>query len=770
MQLLGTVVFLCGCLCFNYLNLIPSNHILIIFAVTSVLSSIALFKLSRVISIAIFLFSVGFFWTYLQAHAVLKHALLPELEGKNLVVEGIVASIPEQNAGMTRFEFDINTVYSENQKWQSPGKVRLSWQGETPLLWVGSSWRLEIRLKRPHSLSNPGSFDQEQWDFAHRIRANGYVLNSRDNQSLGFSQINYRLQRWRQAIFFEIETLLQGREYRGFITALTVGIRNSISSNQWEDLRNTGTNHLMAIAGLHIGFIVVFVNGLLRKIWKRSNRLCLLFPAPKAAASGALVAAIIYSALAGFALPTQRAIIMLGIHLLGIIFDRPIKLLQTTLTALVIILLIDPLTILTDSFWMSFLAVAAILYGMSGRLKKDSLWWKYGRVQWVIGVGLIPLSLLFFQQISLIGIFVNFIAIPVVGFLILPICWLSLLSLHFSKVFTQDLLLLANQLFSWIWPIISEMGHWPEGQWYGSLVNRIFFIGVIFGCGLWLAPTRFPGRWLSCFGFLPLLIPQTKCVPYHNYELTILDVGQGLATVVQTQHHVLVFDTGAKLGPDYDMGALVVLPFLRDQGILTVDKLIISHADNDHRGGLESVLAEIPVKELDTSVPELQSQFKGSACEQGKHWQWDDVQFEYLYPPPNQVFANNDSSCVLRISNGNTTTLLTGDIEHKSEKWLVSNEANGLSAQVLIAPHHGSKTSSSQELLSRVHPKIVVFSTGYKNRYHFPHPLIVSRYQQMGVTMYNTASCGEISFSMGKRFQAHPCYRQMNRHFWATNL
>lgn len=713
------------------------------------------------------IFLLGFGWTLLFATQIQQKQLATELIGKDVIVKGIIASIPEQSAGLKRFEFKVQTLQYQNKFFSNPGLIRLSWYDDQQKLIVGSTWQLTVRLKPAHGLANPGGFDQEKWLFAHHLRATGYVIPKANNYLLAkphfwqdpFDQL-------RQQLDEKIKTSLPNHNYLGFIMALTVGIRDQITHAQWQDLRNTGTNHLMAIAGLHIGFLVGFIYAIVTRVWRYSERLCLWLPAKQAAASFALIIAFIYAGLAGFSLPTQRAIIMLAVYLGSVLLNRSVPVLRTLAIALVIILILDPLSALTESFWLSFVAVGAIIMGMNGRLGETSLWWRYGRVQWVISIGLIPLSLIFFQQLSLIGVIANFIAIPMVGFIILPLCLLGSLCLLISTTLGHWLLLFAAQLFTVFWPLISWLGQLPDWQWHGAIPNTIALLCIVFACLLWLAPKNFPARWVGVFGILPVLLPLKNSMNPNDFCLTVLDVGQGLATVIETQHHTLVFDTGAQLTPEYDMGEVVVVPYLRAKRINQIDKLVISHADNDHKGGMLSVLRNLPVKEIESSVANLVPGRTTSLCTAGKTWAWDGVTFTYLYPP-DKIFENNDSSCVLKISNAHQSIMLTGDIEHKSEAYILNSMPGQLITDVLVAPHHGSRTSSTAKFVAATSPKIVVFATGYHNRYHFPNKVVVERYLKQGTTMYNTASCGAVTISLNGTSLKPICYRLEEPHFWS---
>lgn len=746
--------------------------------------------------------SIGFSWIGLHADWRLLYVLPKTLENKDVIVQGTIASIPEEVENGQRFEFQISKLQYQNHDWLSPGKVRLIWEASPLTLSVGDQWQLRVRLKRPHATLNPGSFDYEAWLFANNIRATGYVRAAISvNKLLTSHKFSHPLDRMRQYVAEFIVKKLQNNSVTGFITALTVGVRDQITAEQWQTLRNTGTNHLMAIAGLHIGLISGLVFFLVNFLWRRilyviareqsdrsnpgTNMTGLLrptglamtkinffagmtkVPAQQAAAFAALIAAVFYSALAGFSLPTQRAVIMLGVFLITILLRRHLPPWHALLLALLIILFWDPLSILSSSFWLSFGVVALIIYAMSGRLRQSNKWWRWGRVQGIIAIGIIPLTLLFFQQISLAGFIANMLAIPWIGFIILPLCLSSVLVLLISPHLAAWIFQLAAKLLNYFWPILQKIALIPWLQWHAAIPNVWILIISCLGILLLLAPRGFPARWLSIIWLTPLFFWVPPAPKPNEVWFTLLDVGQGLASIVRTQHHVLIYDTGPKFNDNFNMGDDVVVPYLRTQGINHVDMLVISHGDNDHIGGAQSVIAETHVQQIITSVPQYFPLGTAKYCVQGQSWQWDGVNFEFLYPPPGETNLDNDSSCVLKITGGNKSLLLTGDIEHRSEEYLVNTEEPLLRANILVAPHHGSGTSSTLKFVQAVDPQYVLFPVGYLNRYKFPNADVVQRYAQLGAQSYDSATAGAIFFKFDEdKIQLSESYRKTHGKFW----
>jgi competence protein ComEC len=473
----------------------------------------------------------------------------------------------------------------------------------------------------------------------------------------------------------------------------------------------------------------------------------------------------LYSAMAGFSIPTQRACMMLAVFLTTLLLRRKPLAWQGWAFALLCVVLINPLSVSSESLWLSFASVALIVYCMSGRLAMRGLWWKLGRIQWIIAVGLIPFSIWLFQQCSLISFLANSVAIPWVGFFVAPLSFFGALLLPVSATLGGSVLLLADKLLSVLWIFLSWCAHLHGVVWYQVIDSHFVLISACLSLFLLLLPAGMPGRWFGVIFALPLVLAKPVVPPSETAWLTLLDIGQGLSAVVQTQQHILVFDAGPRLSPNYDMGESVVAPFLHTLAAKKIDMLVISHGDNDHIGGAGALLRQFSVSEIKTSVPA--SLPKATYCMQGAKWRWDGVDFEFLYPTMNLLHQNNDSSCVLRVSAGGKQILLTGDIEKSAEKYLLATSKNSLAATILIAPHHGSKTSGNEDFIAAVKPTYVLFAVGYQNRYHFPHKSVVARYQKQGVLMLETDLAGAIKFTVNKDALLPPeLFRMQHRHYW----
>ncbi len=720
----------------------------------------------------------GVCWALLQAQLILDRSLPVELEGQDVLIHGVVVSVPERNFRRTRFEFEIESLSRAGQSYPSPGRVRLSWYraARSNSLHAGQRWQLKVRLKRPQGLLNPGGFDYEGWLFQHRIRATGYIRKSTKNQIVTPYSSSYFILRLREKIRDLITRITAGGESTGLLLALSIGERSQITPVQWQWLRQTGTSHLVAISGLHVGLVAGLMFLLLNRIWRLSGlfseRLMLYCPAPKAAAWGAMLAALVYAALAGFSLPTQRALIMLSIVMLSIVFSRHLTPGRTLALALLAVLIVDPLAVMSAGFWLSFLAVWVIVYGLVARVGGQGKWRQWWRAQWWVTLGLMPVLLLFFQQVSLIAPVANLVAIPLVSLLIAPLSLLGSLLLLLDPDWAMPLILLAVWLLERLADYLSWLANFPFAAWSASLLSLPVLGLSVLGMLWLLAPKGIPARWLGGVMLLPVLFARFDSPMLGEARFTLLDVGQGLAAVVQTQHHVLVFDTGARFGSNFNMGDAVLIPFLQHQGIAQIDRLILSHADNDHLGGAMALLAAVPVREILGS--DLQKMRKKGIiqrlkpCYAGQQWNWDGVVFRLLHPPAKTGLRRNDRSCVLQVEAGGQRLLLSGDVEKAAERALVRKYGNDLRAEILVAPHHGSKTSSTAAFIDAVSPRYVLFPVGYRNRYGFPHPTILARYRVQKIREYLTSATGAIRFTLGGgNADLEPqLFRQTNGHFW----
>jgi competence protein ComEC len=734
----------------------------------------AVFYKSKIYYLKFFLkitlgFFFGFIWTYFNAQSVLTQQLPFSLEGEVLSSVGTIWSIPTCDEQGCQFEFKIESIEKEFS-WKSGSIVILYWHKPSILPQVGERWHLPIKLKRPHAYFNPGSFDNEKNLFHKKIIAKGNVVKKLTFQKIEDSIWTRSLHRIRNNLRTRIKDALENRLFSGIIEALVTGLQSNISKEQWDILRQTGTSHLVAISGLHVGLLTGFIFQLVKVIGSFFPIRCLKRPIPFSAAIISLNVAILYALLAGFSVPTERAVIMISIVLFSIILKRKTSLWRNYCLTLGVVIFFDPLAVLAPGFWLSYGAVGIILYGMQGRMNANSLWWQWGRAQWVVFLGLIPFSVSLFEFVSLVSPIANLIAIPWVSFIVVPLALIgSFCHVLFNEHLGKKLLILCEYSLHLLWPILNFLSELP----FSSLKffsDSFFWILVAFLGVLWgLTPRGLPGKPLSIFCFLPLFLIKPSLLADKEARITVLDVGQGLSTIVETRHHTLIFDTGPKLSQHFNTGDQVVLPFLARHYITAVDLLLISHGDNDHAGSADAILKGIPVQHIMTSEPALFASFNPSTCVIGQQWEWDGVHFEILHPMSLFSKKRNDHACVLKVVAGLQSVLLTADIEAIAEQAMLKhNPANKLSATVLLVPHHGSKSSSTKEFIQRVDPKFAIIPVGYRNAYGHPHATVLESYRAEKIRVFNTVNHGAVSFTLNQekdKLSFHS-YRLDNLRYW----
>ncbi|MEZ5540766.1 MAG: DNA internalization-related competence protein ComEC/Rec2 [Pseudomonadota bacterium] len=713
---------------------------------------------------------LGFAWAVMHAALALQPVLDPAIEGRTVLVEGTVSGSPERYSGRySRFRFRITRLQS-GAIWQEfDATVRLGWYGEDGAPAAGERWRLAVRLKRAYGMANPGGFDYERWLFQQRIRATGYVRNDPRNTRLSVGHLS-ALDSFRVRL---IQTFSHLGDATGaaFIRALTVGERSAIGSTQWQVLNATGTSHLLAISGLHISLVAGLAFWLARRGWSRLGVGAVRLPAPYLAAGAALGAALLYAQLAGFGIPARRALIMIGVVMLALLTGRQTEPGRLISLALLGTLLFDPLSILAAGWWLSFLAVSSIAWlaagrcgNMTERIRQRLL------THLALALCMAPVLLLQFQQASLVAPLANLFAVPFVGLLVVPLALFAAAVFAVHAALGTWLLGVAALLLELAWPALQALARLDAAVWTRHQPALWTLAPALFGVALLCMPRGLPGRWLGGVLLLPLLLVRPSAPPMGAAWITLLDVGQGLAAVVRTANHALVYDTGPRYGPAFDTGGAVVVPFLRSQGITRLDTLVVSHGDNDHIGGTDSLLAAYPVRTIHTSVPERLPGTGARACRQGVVWQWDGVEFALLHPGVDDAHVGNNASCVLRVrSAAGGSLLLPGDIEHAAETQLLARHRNGLRANILVAPHHGSATSSSPGFVAAVAPELVIVPAAWRNRYGFPKHDVVERYRAAGAAMLETGRAGAISIRLEA---ARPgaevsSWRERSRHVWS---
>ncbi|WP_430442814.1 MAG: DNA internalization-related competence protein ComEC/Rec2 [Pseudomonas piscis] len=692
--------------------------------------------------VAFFLF--GFSWACACAQWALDDRLASRLDGQTRWLEGRITGLPEAGAQVVRFELQD----AQARRERLPRRIRVSWRDGPPVK-SGERWRLAVTLRRPVGLLNLQGFDYEAWLLARRIGAVGTV---KDGQLLAPAQGAWR-DRLRQRLL-AVEAHGRG----GGLAALVMGDGSGLTREDWQLLQDTGTVHLMVISGQHIsllaGVIYLVVAGLARlgawpARWPWLPWACVL----------GFLGALGYGLLAGFDVPVQRACVMVALVLLWRLRFRHLGTWWPLLLALDAVLLLEPLASLQPGFWLSFAAVAILIFTFAGRLGAWRWWQSWTRAQWLIAIGLLPPMLALGLPISLSGPLANLLAVPWVSLLVLPPALLGSLLLPLPVV-GEGLLWLAGGLLEGLFRVLGLIaGWWPA--WVAPLLPAWIWSLSSLGALLLLLPPGVPLRILGWPLLLLVAWPPQPRVPFGEAEVWQLDVGQGLSFVLRTRNHAMLYDAGARSG-DFDLGERVVVPTLQRLGIHQLDLMLLSHADNDHAGGALAVQRALPVRLVRSGEPEaLPAILQAMPCESGASWQWDGVRFrQWQWAGARD---GNQASCVLQVEARGERLLLTGDIDIHAERALLQGPL-AQRTHWLQAPHHGSRTSSSMALLQRLVPDAVLVSRGRGNAFGHPHPQVVARYRSLGMALYDSAEQGALRLRLGAF--APPYSVREQRRFW----
>jgi competence protein ComEC len=729
---------------------------------------------------------LGFGWAAFLAHGALADQLAAVDEGRDVTLVGTIDNLPYRFEGGVRFNFAVERVAGATMK--VPRCISLSWYSglrntvaAVGDVQPGQRWQLTVRLQRPHGNANPGGFDYEAWLLEQGVRATGYVRADDDNRLLDtfVARPATVVERVRAALRARIQAALAGHPYAGVIVALVIGDQRGIDQSDWQVFNRTGIGHLISISGLHITMIAGLAAWTLSALWRRSfftdAQLPLRLPAQKVAALTGAIVALLYVLLAGFGVPAQRTLYMLSVVALALWMGRLAAVSHVLCTALGVVVLLDPWAVLWPGFWLSFGAVAVILFAGHGRIGPSPAGPRgalllAGRTQWAVTAGLVPLTLLLFGQVSVVSPVANAVAIPLVSFVVTP---LALAGSLIPGPPGDWLLLLAHwtvEVLAWL---LRQMAGWPGAVWRAPAPQAwVFALGL--GGTLWmLMPRGWPHRWAGAVALLPMLLQLPDHPRENSFRVTAFDVGQGMALLVETERHRLLYDAGPAYAPGADGGSRVILPYLRMRGVGALDGIVVSHADTDHSGGALAVLEGVDAGWLGSSLPAdhaiVRAARRHVRCSAGQHWEWDGIAFDMLHPTPVSYddvhLKTNARSCTLRISNGRRTVLLAGDIEAAQEAALVERASERVRADVLLAPHHGSGTSSTPAFLQAVQPGIAVFQVGYRNRYHHPKPEVYARYGALGVERLRTDEAGALTLDFGENV-AWRSYRVEHARYW----
>ena len=747
----------------------------------------------RHIFICITLFVLGFAWNANYADRRLQNILSQELEGKEFIVEGRVVGLAQTGGAGAKFPFVIDDMLIRREtRVQFPKQVYLSWQPAwrsqqtIPEMIPGQRWKLKVKLKRPYGSLNPYTFDFERWAFHHDFGASGSVQFGELLQAdgIGLNEFQLRMERARHYLRKKIQSALPSdARYVGVIVALVMGDQNAIHQEDWGVFNATGIGHLISISGLHVTMLAGVGSALAAFFWRRGS-LPLRIPVAKVAAFFGFLTAFVYAWLAGFQIPAQRTMYMVGVVAFALWTGRNPRSFDIWWWALAFVLVIDPMAPYTPGFWLSFGAVAAILYAMkdsSGLLgiptgKELEVPWasrvvqacrEACRVQAVVTIALLPITLFWFYQASMVSPLANAFAIPIVSYIVTPLAiagallpefigqWL-LLPAHTTM---ECLAKLLAWLASWNWSVVWS----SQPTWWLLAFSALGMIYAIQPGDLLISwRSRLCALTPTAILFMPWSHVESNAIKPGEFKAIVLDIGQGTAVLIETANKRLLYDTGPIQGKHDDAGQRTILPYLRGRGIHQIDRMVISHSDSDHVGGASSLLKHISFGGMMGSLPSDNPLLKNLKtrkipsfpCRYGQRWLWDNVEFVIWHPHESTHFQKqysmkpNEMSCVLEVRNKSYSFWLTGDVERQGEAQITERLASVMPKEfgnrqlIFMAPHHGSKTSSSIELVNMLKPDFAFAQNGYRNRYGHPHPTVTARYEGLGIPFYLTPETG----------------------------
>ncbi|WP_417070984.1 DNA internalization-related competence protein ComEC/Rec2 [Niveibacterium terrae] len=724
--------------------------------------------LARILLILSFLVG-GAGWAIWRAELRLPDRLSAELEGRDLIVEGRVEGLPRWSERSTSFQFEVLKAEPG-----VPSRLLLAVYGSSRggrlSPHPGERWRFAVRLKRPHGTLNPHGADFEAWMFSQGLGANGYVRQAPPPLRLaaGPEGLAARVDRLREAVRESIVRALPESRWQALLVALAVGDQRGVPADQWRLFARTGITHLVSISGLHVVIWAVIVGALVAALWRRVPALALRLPAQQAGALLGVVASLIYCALAGWGVPAQRSLLMLAVAAAARFGWRKLSPASSLGLVLLVVLVRDPWAVSGKGFWLSFGAVALLLCSGLGRLKRESALSGWLRAQWAMLLGMLPALLALTGQVSLVAPLANAVAIPVVTMLVLP------LVLGFVLLPWTPLLDLASLVFDVLASGLEVLARPQWAVWQPPAPPALLLLVAGFAAIWLLLPRRIPGKAAAWALLLPLALWPVARPAFGQFELTLLDVGQGLAAHVRTRTHDLVFDAGPSYGGGSDAGQSILVPYLRGEGAMPLDALVISHYDSDHSGGAVSVVDAIGARRLIGSVEAGDARLalggrRVEPCRRGQSWDWDGVRFAILNPEAGAALAKNGNttSCVMKVSTASGSVFLAADADLAAEAGMLAAGALAPTT-VLVAPHHGSHTSSGAEFITALSPRWVLYSVGYRNRFGHPHAEVAERYRLAGARALRTDRDGALRFAFGARVELVARWRQVARRYWQT--
>ncbi len=692
---------------------------------------------------------VGFGFSGLHTAHALAMQLPLALENKVLTVSGRIDDLPVHESRRTRFEFVVDDDDAQPPALRGT-RLRLGWFDDDirarAVLRAGSRWRLPLRLRAPQGLRNPGGGDGEKQALAARITATGYVLEPTLAQSLSPPA---GIAAWRERGSAHIALAVPSSSSR-FVRALALGDTRALDDDDWARLRAAGLTHLIAISGFHVGLVAGFFGVLAAAFWWLMPGLCRWLPRPFAAGVGAVIGAFAYAAMTGFALPTLRTALMIAVLVFARCLRRHQRMPDSLALACVVLLLLDPLSVLGAGFWLSFAGVAWLLWCLPVGAKGGP--WVMVRgflgAQAVATLGLLPLSVVLFGQASFAGPFANLLAVPWWSLVVIPMALLGLLLDSLHAGLGDGLWQLSAWCFDLLWPVLRAtadsplaMAWLPEPRWFALPLALL--------SAFWLMlPRAVPGKPLAALLLLPLLWPSRDLPRQGEVQLQVIDVGQGLSVLVRTAHHSLLYDMGPAMPDGYDAGERAVVPTLHALGVHVLDAAVVSHGDNDHAGGWPSVSRAFPV--LAMLAPEGSPTPGIGNCVAGQSWEWDGVRFRVLHPTRWFPYLGNESTCVIRVETAHGTALLTGDMGAVIEQRLLARNPHDVRNDVVLVAHHGSAGSSSDAFIRASGARLALISSGVGNRFGHPKPEVVQRWCDAGAEVLDTARSGSMRVWLGR--------------------
>lgn len=750
--------------------LLDTQSLIILVSLAFTITAVSRYLLSPSwyrLSFCILGLTIGLSWGNFYANHVLSFELGDSHDNQITTISGHIHSLPEKKTGYTQFSFVLETQNTATVH-QRP-LILLKWYGEPPEVLPASCHQFQVKLKKPRGLSNLGGFDYEAWLFQKKIRATGYVKKQLSETAQCHPSLLASVNFYRNKVKQRILNLLPERPLVGVLLALSIGDRSELNQEGWKVLQKTGTAHLIAISGLHVGLASGFVYFALCYLLLFFLGFKTKFSVLQWAAVLTLIWVWAYCLLVGFTIPTRRAAVIMSMVFLSVVIRSQIDYLKLLSFSVLFSLVLDPFSLLSTSFWLSFGAVVLIM--LIGHALHRHQWnlINWMKTQLALCLGLIPLNIFFFGQFSLVAILANSFAIPWISFVVLPGILLAMVGLGIpdSPLISQLLQWLHISL-EWLWYGLESLSDikWAHITDLKLQLGQFCYLLLVILLGVFHRLFNTKGVMISLLVFSPWVFIQPRSDEL--MQLTMLDVGQGLAIVIDSPGGVTVYDTGAAYRSGFNMGQQVLIPFLKNRGIKTVNTLIVSHGDNDHIGGARALLDEFEVGQVISGNPEMLSDYSTKFCQQGHRWQSGKVRFEVLSPLYPMSHRNNNS-CVIHIHFGETSILLAGDIEKSVERSLVKQYGDRLASQVLLVPHHGSMTSSTPLFVNAVKPHVALVSAGYKNRFRLPREQVVKRYQRIEARVLSTAEEGAVTVKIpysgfaGVQVTSH---RKEERRFW----